>query len=71
EVHLGGQDDTEYDPGWAGWITDYVTVTEPGHVAYPTEFVVNTPDITLNSIDNIEPSDTSLINVTIPDDTLS
>ncbi|MCP3850841.1 MAG: hypothetical protein GY694_11485, partial [Gammaproteobacteria bacterium] len=47
EVHLGGQDDTEYDPGWAGWITDYVTVTEPGHVAYPTEFVVNTPDITL------------------------
>ena len=69
--HLGGQDPTVYDPDWAGWITDYSVVTEPGHVAYPKEFVVNTPAITLNSVDNIEPTDSSLINVTIPDDTLS
>lgn len=71
--HLGGQDtqDVLYDSSWAGWIADYSVVTNPLHVAYPKEFVVNTPAITLNSIDNIEPTDNSLINVTIPDDTLS
>jgi hypothetical protein len=71
EWHLGGQDSTEYDEDWSGWIADYYSVTEPGHTPYPTEFVVHTPAITLNSIDNIEPSDSSHVNVTIPDDTLS
>lgn len=69
--HLGGQDPTAYDPNWSGWITDYDTITEPAHVSYPTEFAVHTPAITLNSIDNIDATDISLINVTIPDDTLS
>ncbi len=68
--HLGGRDSTVYDPSWAGWIADYTVVTVPGYVSYPWEFMVNPPAITLNSIHNIEPTDTSVINVTIPDDVL-
>ncbi len=68
--HLGGQDATAYDPLWGGWVTDYDVITEPGHIPYPTEFNVNTPKITLNSIDNVDALDSSLINVIIPDDEL-
>ena len=69
--HLGGQSSTVYDSTWSGWIVDYLDVTEPGHTPYPKEFVVHTPAITLNSLDNFDAPDSSLLNVTIPDDTLT
>ena len=67
--HIGGQSQVAFDSTWSGWITNYQVITEPGYV-YNRGFVVHTPAITLNSIDNTEATDTSLINVTIPDDLL-